>query len=91
MESKSREEFFRDLAPGGRYADIVGVYHEHSTGKIVGHPDREMMEAFPKSCGWFAHKGAGYDSVDVNAAKARGECPTGMSYEPRCVVYGLYG
>jgi hypothetical protein len=32
-----------------------------------------MINALPKTCQWFAHKGAGYDSVAVHAAKARGE------------------
>lgn len=72
MESASREELFNDFSPSGRYGDVVGVYHEHLSGKLVGHPDKQMMEALPSSCKWFAHKGAGYDSVDVGTAKARG-------------------
>lgn len=74
MESTSRQELLTDLQDGGRYGDIAGVYHEHLSGKVVGHPDKEMMEALPASCRWFAHKGAGYDSVDVTTAKARGPC-----------------
>ncbi|KAK6906494.1 hypothetical protein I204_00698 [Kwoniella mangroviensis CBS 8886] len=60
MESQSREEFFQDCAPGGRYSDIVGIYHEHLSDKI----------------------GAGYDSVGVKAAKARG---IGVSNTPGAV------
>jgi phosphoglycerate dehydrogenase-like enzyme len=72
MESKSRQELLSDLGLGGRYSDIVGVYHEHISAKLVGHPDSEMIGALPSSCKWLAHKGAGYDSVDVRAANARG-------------------
>jgi glyoxylate reductase len=72
MESVSRIQLFQDLKPGGRYCDIVGIYHEHLSADLVGQPDREMMEALPQSCKWFAHKGAGYDSVDVVAAKNKG-------------------
>jgi glyoxylate reductase len=72
MKSLSRAELFRDMKPGGRYCNIVGVYHEHLSVALVGQPDREMMEALPQSCKWFAHKGAGYDSVDVAAAKNKG-------------------
>lgn len=73
MKSTYREELFRDMREGGRYGNIVGVYHEHLSAGSVGQPDRQMMEALPESCRWFAHKGAGYDSVDVMAAKSRGE------------------
>ena len=72
MESVSRIQLFQDLKPGGRYCDIVGIYHEHLSADLVGQPDREMMEALPQSCKWFAHKGAGYDSIDVLAAKNKG-------------------
>jgi len=73
MQSVSRSELFADMKPEGRYGDIVGVYHEHLSADAVGQPDQEMMNALPASCKWFAHKGAGYDSVDVAAAKKRGE------------------
>jgi glyoxylate reductase len=79
MESQTREELFQDFAAGGKYEDIVGIYHEHLSAPKVGHPDRAFFEALPGSCKWVAHKGAGYDSVDVGAAKARGEPPCGLS------------
>lgn len=68
MESTSREELFKDLSPGGRYDDIVAVYHEHLSIKTVGHADGDMFRALPSSCKWFAHKGAGYDDIDVGTA-----------------------
>jgi phosphoglycerate dehydrogenase-like enzyme len=84
MESGSRQELFDDLKRGGRHGDIVGVYHEHLSAKVVGHPDKEMMQAFPESCKWFAHKGAGYDSVDVATAKSRGQYSTFDLMETKC-------
>lgn len=75
MEATSREDLFSQFSKGGKYSDIVGVYHEHLSAHLVGLPDADMMEALPESCKWFAHKGAGYDSVDVNAARKRGEFP----------------
>lgn len=72
MESTSREELFKDLAPGGRYADIVGIYHEHESHHKIGLPDKQMINSLPSSVKWIAHKGAGYDQFDVVACKARG-------------------
>jgi glyoxylate reductase len=72
MESQNRAELFRDFSTGGRYSDITAIYHEHLSDKRTGHPDAEMMNALPETCKWLAHKGAGYDSIDVHAAKARG-------------------
>ncbi|WVQ70476.1 uncharacterized protein L199_008703 [Kwoniella botswanensis] len=82
MESQSRDELFKDFASGGRYSDIVGIYHEHLSDKRTGHPDEAFFNALPTSCKWFAHKGAGYDSVAVHAAKARG---IGVSNTPGAV------
>lgn len=72
MESQSREELFKDFAEGGRYADTTAIFHSAFSSKLVGQPDKELIDALPASCKWLAHKGAGYDSVDVHAAKARG-------------------
>lgn len=78
MKSQTREELFNDLAPGGPYSDVVGIYHEHLSAPSVGHPDEAMFSALPASCKWLAHKGAGYDSVDVHAAKANGGWSSGV-------------
>jgi hypothetical protein len=72
MQSQSRAELFDDCKQGGRYSNITGVYHEHLSQEIVGMPDAEMIAALPDTCKWFAHKGAGYDAVAVDACKARG-------------------
>lgn len=71
MDVKSREELFQKFR--GEYSSVVGIYHEHLTASTIGHPDSEMMEHLPEPCKWFAHKGAGYDSIDVTAAKKKGE------------------
>jgi glyoxylate reductase len=39
----------------------------------AGPLNKEFFDALPDSCKWIAHKGAGYDNVDVQAAKAKGE------------------
>lgn len=82
MESTSRPELFKDFQPGGRYGDIIGIYHEYRSEEAVGQPDRAMIEALPSSCKWLAHKGAGYDSIDITAAKEKGE--------PRAITGSLY-
>ena len=73
IESKSRQELVDDFKPGGRYSNITAIYHEHLSEPIVGKADARFFDALPESCKWFAHKGAGYDSVDVQAARRRGE------------------
>ena len=71
LESKDRAEFLKDLAPGGKYNDVVGMYSGGPSN--AGPLNKEFFDALPDSCKWIAHKGAGYDNVDVQAAKARGE------------------
>jgi len=72
LESTSREEFFKDLAPGGKYSDVVAIFHEGSSGKAVGPTNAEMIEHFPPSVKWIAHKGAGYDGFDTDALVKKG-------------------
>jgi hypothetical protein len=72
MESDSRTELFNDFSPGGRYADIIGIYHEHESHHKIGLPDKHMIYALPPSVKWIAHKGAGYDQFDFVACNARG-------------------
>lgn len=83
MESTSREELFSDFAaPDGRYSRIVCIYHEHLSQPIVGMPNAEFVRALPDSCKWIAHKGAGYEAVDVAACGERG---IGVSNTPGAV------
>lgn len=73
MESKSRSELFEDFkAPSGRYSNIKCIYHEHLSQPVVGMPNAEFINTLPESCKWIAHKGAGYEAVDVAACKTRG-------------------
>ena len=86
VKSQSREELFKDFQEGGRYGDIVGIFHA-SDG--FGRSDKEFFEALPTTCKIFAHKGAGYDSVDVHAAKARGESSSHCAQSYSDQVHGV--
>lgn len=83
MESESRQEFFSDLKPDGKYGRIAGIYHEHLSQQVVGMPDAELINALPESCKWIAHKGAGYEAFDIEACKKRGEPSSECSKELR--------
>ncbi|KAJ7582875.1 D-isomer specific 2-hydroxyacid dehydrogenase [Mycena floridula] len=72
MECSTREELFQAFAPNGKYSDIVGLYHEHTSRSVTGDINKEFIDALPSSLKWIGHKGAGYDDVDVKACKARG-------------------
>jgi len=72
LDSQSREEFFKELAPGGKYSEIVAIYHEGGSSKFVGPVNAEMIAAFPPSLKWIAHKGAGYDGFDVDSLVKKG-------------------
>ncbi|WVR08672.1 hypothetical protein IAU60_005730 [Kwoniella sp. DSM 27419] len=68
----SREQFFKDLSSGGKYADIVAIYRHNDSASAVGIFDKELIEALPKSVKYICHNGAGYDQIDIAAATARG-------------------
>ena len=73
MESKSREEAFKDWSPSGRYGKVKAIFLEPGAKGTIGALDAEFINALPESCGWIGYKGAGYDGVDVQACKKRGE------------------
>lgn len=78
VTSKSRQQFFKDVAPGGEYDGTVGIFHEHLGGKAaVGELDEEFITGLPDSCKFIAHRGAGYDSIAVKTAKQRGRFTPG--------------
>jgi glyoxylate reductase len=60
------------MESGGKYENITAVYHQNACMKKVGPWDRELIGAMPPTVKWIAHKGAGYDMIDVNACKDRG-------------------
>lgn len=72
MESKSREEAFKDWSPEGRYGKVKAIFLEPGAKATIGALNAEFINALPESCGWIGYKGAGYDGVDVQACKARG-------------------
>jgi len=71
MDSPSREDFLKNLKPGGKYANIVGLYRHNISADHIGVFDKEIIEAFPSSMKWIAHNGAGYDQIDVVACRSK--------------------
>ncbi|KAH8115254.1 2-hydroxyacid dehydrogenase [Phellopilus nigrolimitatus] len=72
MDSPNRTDFVNGLKPGGKYADIVGIYRHNSSADSIGIFDAELVGHLPPSVGWIAHNGAGYDQIDISACKAKG-------------------
>ncbi|WVF67908.1 hypothetical protein IAT40_002670 [Kwoniella sp. CBS 6097] len=68
----TREQFFKDVAQGGKYANIVAIYRHNESTASVGLFDKELIEKLPQSVKYICHNGAGYDQIDVHAATARG-------------------
>lgn len=64
----------KDMESGGAYAGTVGIFHEHMGAKAaVGDLDESFINGLPASVKFIAHRGAGYDSIAVGAAKSRGD------------------
>ncbi len=76
LDSPSRAKFFADCKPGGKYDGVVGIYRNNLSIGYIDVFDKELVEHLPSSLKWIAHQGAGYDKVDVEACKARGELST---------------
>ncbi|KAI3480725.1 hypothetical protein L1887_57204 [Cichorium endivia] len=57
---------------GGKYANIVAIYRHNDSADKIGVFDAELINALPASLKFICHNGAGYDQIDVHAAKARG-------------------
>ncbi|KAI0645288.1 D-isomer specific 2-hydroxyacid dehydrogenase [Trametes meyenii] len=72
MDSPTRADFLANLQPGGKYDGIVGIYRHNVSTDRIGIFDAPLIAALPASVKWIAHNGAGYDQIDVAAAKARG-------------------
>lgn len=72
MDSPNRADFLQNVKPGGKYANIVGIYRHNISADYIGIFDKEIVDALPASMKWIAHNGAGYDQIDVVACKARG-------------------
>ncbi|KAG7449640.1 uncharacterized protein BT62DRAFT_978871 [Guyanagaster necrorhizus] len=69
-KSMDRTDFFKELSPGGKYSEIVAIFRTY--GASFGPFNKELIDHLPPSLKWVASNGAGYDTVDVGALKARG-------------------
>ncbi len=64
MDSPNREDFLENLKPGGKYAEILGLYRHNISADHIGIFDKEIVDALPASVKWIAQKVAGYDQID---------------------------
>ncbi|KAH8828208.1 hypothetical protein DL96DRAFT_1602213 [Flagelloscypha sp. PMI_526] len=71
-DSPDRATFLKNLGPGGKWEGTVGIYRENGSSTRIGIFDKELFAGLPNSVKWIAHNGAGYDQIDVLAAKERG-------------------
>lgn len=74
-EAKTRDELIQAFAPGGKYANIRGMYRHFGGARsirISGRFDEELVGALPESLKFIVHNGAGYDQLDIPALSARG-------------------
>ncbi|KAF8520835.1 2-hydroxyacid dehydrogenase [Gautieria morchelliformis] len=72
VDSQTRAEFLSQLEEKGKFADTVCIYRHNSSADRIGVFDKEIIDKLPSSVKWIAHNGAGYDQIDVHAAKDRG-------------------
>jgi lactate dehydrogenase-like 2-hydroxyacid dehydrogenase len=48
------------------------MFRDNNLTDRIGIFDKELVGAFPSSVKWIAHNGAGYDQIDAQACKAKG-------------------
>ena len=65
----TRAAFFEDCK--GKYNAIKAIYRTNGSSAQIGTFDAELIQHLPQTVKCIAHVGAGYDQVDVHAAKAR--------------------
>ncbi|ODN99627.1 2-hydroxyacid dehydrogenase [Cryptococcus wingfieldii CBS 7118] len=82
LTSPDRASFFKDLAPGGQYGSIVGIYRHNDSVTAIGLFDKELVNKLPSTLKYICHNGAGYDQIDVEACTARG---IQVSHTPQAV------
>ena len=82
LDVSSRGDFFAACADGGKYAHIVAIYRHNDSASSIGFFDAELISKLPSSLKFICHNGAGYDQIDVHAAKARG---IAVSHTPSAV------
>ncbi|KAJ7782747.1 D-isomer specific 2-hydroxyacid dehydrogenase [Mycena metata] len=71
-DSTTRTDFLDAFKPNGKYHDIVAIFRDNTSANKIGFFDKEILEGFSPSVKWIAHNGAGYDQIDVQAAKSKG-------------------
>ncbi|KAN0060621.1 hypothetical protein ACQY0O_007279 [Thecaphora frezii] len=71
LDSPDRATFFKELADG-KYSKITAIYRHNDSASSIGFFDAELISHLPASLKSICHNGAGYDQIDVHAAKARG-------------------
>ncbi|EPQ30312.1 uncharacterized protein PFL1_02427 [Pseudozyma flocculosa PF-1] len=72
LDSADRQAFYKDCAEGGRYSNITAIYRHNDSASSIGVFDADLIAHLPASLKSICHNGAGYDQIDVAAAKQRG-------------------
>ncbi|TFL00351.1 D-isomer specific 2-hydroxyacid dehydrogenase [Pterulicium gracile] len=85
VEDVDRAAFLKGFESGGKYEGAVGVLHTVESNSTYGNIDKELVNALPSTIKWIAHKGAGYDDVDVIACRDKGIT---VSHTPKAVDEG---
>ncbi|WVF71069.1 hypothetical protein IAT40_005866 [Kwoniella sp. CBS 6097] len=70
LSSDSFEELEEDFR--SKYLGVKAIYHLRDPGSYFGHLGEDFFQRVPSSCTVCAHLGAGYDDIDVAAAKKYG-------------------
>ncbi|KAF9650977.1 hypothetical protein BDM02DRAFT_3092038 [Thelephora ganbajun] len=73
MDSPDRDDFLKNLKPGGKYAGIICVYRHNISADFIGVFDSDIIFALAETgVKWIAHNGAGYDQIDISACISQG-------------------
>ncbi|WRT67534.1 uncharacterized protein IL334_004506 [Kwoniella shivajii] len=70
LSSKSMQEFEEDLKT--KYRGLTAIYHYRDPGTYFGYLGEQFFSRLPKTCKTICHLGAGYDDIDVAAARKYG-------------------
>nr|CDI52005.1 2-hydroxyacid dehydrogenase [Melanopsichium pennsylvanicum 4]SNX82454.1 probable GOR1 \ len=71
LDTPNRDEFFT-ACKSGKYSNIAAIYRHNDSADKIGVFDSDLIAALPSSLKFICHNGAGYDQIDVHAAKTRG-------------------
>jgi len=70
LDSRNRSEFFTECK-SGKFSKITSIYRHNSSASSIGFFDSELILNLPSTLKSICHNGAGYDQIDVEAAKQR--------------------